>query len=141
MPLSNDKEKMWFGWLAEGLGGQDKEAQQALIGTLQACNMPKTSIRSGNLNMWWRPQSAYVDLTCELDGKVNVTIHLQPFGSYLWVGRAVDGSWIRDNYYKRMATQAFLDTVDHAIVETLEALGHGGKIKAVRDRPELGEKE
>jgi hypothetical protein len=36
MPLSNDRDKMWAGWLADGLGGQEKQAAEALISALKA---------------------------------------------------------------------------------------------------------
>jgi hypothetical protein len=136
MPLSNDKDKLWDGWLADGLGERDEDVTQAVLAALQARDMPKTTIRPGTVNMWWRPKSLCIDLTCDLDGRVNVTIHVQPFGSVLWVGRAVDGSWIRDNYYKRMATRAFLETVDRTILETLESVADGRTIREIKDRPE-----
>jgi hypothetical protein len=136
MPLSNDKEKLWDGWLADGLGDKVAEVQRAMIASLQSRDMPKTVIRPGTVNMWWRQQSTCIDLSCDLDGRVNVTIHIQPFGSSMWIGRAVDGNWIRDNYYKRMAARAFLETVDRSILETLESAANGGTIKAIKDRPE-----
>jgi hypothetical protein len=42
MPLSNDKEKLWEGWLADGLGDKVAEVQQAMVASLQSRDMPKT---------------------------------------------------------------------------------------------------
>jgi hypothetical protein len=126
MPLHNDKDKVWAGWLVDGLGDQDAAIQEKLVAALMAINIPKATIKQGVLNMWWRPQSPFIDVICQLDGTITATIHIQPFGSHLWVGRAADANWLTDNYYKRMAAQAFLGAVDLAILATLSSSASQG---------------
>lgn len=135
MPIGNDKDKIWVGWLTDGLGGREADCQQALARAIEERQIPKTTVQRGTVNMWWRPQSQYIDVICELDGKITATIHVQPFGSGLWIGRAADGNWITDNYYKRMAATAFLETVDRCIGETLETMSGGLQVRKVEEQP------
>jgi hypothetical protein len=132
MPLNNDKDKFWRGWLADGLGGREQECILAIGRAIEARQIPKTKISSGTVNMWWR-QSLYLDVTCELDGKTTTTIHVQPFGDALWVGRAGESKWFSDNYYKRMASIAFLEVVDRSIADVLQSLSAGQRVVEVRE--------
>ncbi len=67
-----------------------------------------------------------------MDGIVTATIHIQGYRTSLWVGRAVDAhqQW---NYYKRMATQAFIRTIDRCIRETTLTLVKADAIHEVSD--------
>lgn len=123
IPLANDKDKFWSGWLVDGLGGREAEVLDSLLAALDARNIPKASIRHGNVNMWWRRDSLFIDVTSSMDGQITTTIHVQEYGTSLWVGRAAE-SYKQTNYYKRMAAAAFLETVDRCIRDTLiEAAG------------------
>ena len=134
MPLNNNADKDWWGWLVDGLGGQEEECQNKLVSSLKARNIPKTTIKTGEVNMWWRNNSRYIDLVNTLDGNVMITIHLQEYGSSLWIGRAVDSikQW---NYYRRMAASAFVETVDRCIKETILTMVDPSAIRDVRDAP------
>jgi len=132
MPLKNDKDVDWVGWLVEGLGGQEEVFQKALVGALQSRNMPKASILPGTVNMWWRKESRYIDVLSELDGRIMATVHIQPYGTSLWVGRAVE-QFGASNYYKRMAGMAFLWTVDRCIKETVLTMAAVEAMHSVED--------
>lgn len=118
MPLINNADTQWDGWLIDNLGGRDEEYQKNLVSALQARRIPKSNISTGTVNMWFRPNSRYIDVVSDLDGKVVSTIHIQEYGSSLWVGRAIlaVSHW---NYYKRMAAVAFVLTIDRCIRETV----------------------
>ena len=64
---------------------------------------------------------------------MTTTIHVQPDGTSRFVGRAVESSWWTDNYYKRMATAAFLETIDRIILETLVEANEGRPVRLVAD--------
>ena len=60
MPLKNDKDKMWDGWLVDGLGGQEEAFHKALVAALQARDIPRCTVQTGTVNMWWRKNSLYI---------------------------------------------------------------------------------
>jgi hypothetical protein len=82
--------------------------------------------------MWWRKDSPYIDVTSTLDGSITSTIHMQEYGTSLWVGRALESSsqW---NYYKRMAASAFIETIDRCIRETTLTMVDTDAIHSVED--------
>jgi len=132
MPLGNDKEKYWTGWLIEGLGGKEAEFTSALEDTIQERRIPSSEVKRGTLNMWWRRDSRYIDVTSKMDGTITTTIHVQEYGSSLFVGRAAE-SYKQTNYYKRMAAAAFLETIDRCIVETFRSMVAEGEIRTISD--------
>jgi hypothetical protein len=132
MPLNNDVNKFWTGWLIDGLGGQEESYQKALVKALEVRNIPKSTVRSGTVNMWWRKDSRFIDVTSSLDGAITCTIHIQEYGTSLWVGRAVE-SYMQSNYYKRMAASAFIETIDRCIRETTLTLVDAAAIHDVAD--------
>lgn len=118
MPLSNNVDKDWTGWLVDDLGGKEADFQKALVAALEARKIPKGKVKAASVNMWWRPDSRCIDVTSDLDGNIMATIHIQEYGSSLWVGRAVEPTY-QWNYYKRMAASAFAITVDRCIRDTI----------------------
>lgn len=132
MPLSNDKEKYWVGWLVDGLGGRETDVQQQLAAAIEARNIPKASVRSGTVNMWWRKDSRFIDVSSSMDGTITTTVHVQEYGTSLFVGMAAE-SYKQTNYYKRMASAAFLETVERCIRETLESIAGASALHSVSD--------
>ena len=132
MPLKNSKDKSWEGWLVDGLGGQEADFQDALVRALEGRNIPKSTIKTGTVNMWWRKDSRYIDVISELDGRITTTIHIQPYGTSLWIGRAAEQAqaW---NYYKRMAGSSFISTVDRCIKETILGMVESDAMHSVKD--------
>jgi hypothetical protein len=133
VPLSNDKDKSWTGWLVNGLGGREAELVEILGTNLVNSDIPKTTVRGGTVNMWWRKDSRYVDVTSTLDGTITSTIHVQEYGRNLWIGRAVESFRWTDNYYKRMAIAAFIDAIDICISQTLEKMATAEDIRRVSE--------
>jgi hypothetical protein len=133
MPLNNDKDKSWRGWLVEGLGGQEVDAAQTLYEAIMARNIPKVAIRTGQVNMWWRRDSLFIDVTSSMDGTVTSTVHVQEYGANLFIGRAIETRSWTDNYYKRMATAAFLDTLDLCIQETITSIAGSHSVRAITE--------
>ena len=132
MPLNNDADKLWVGWLIDDLGGKAKEYQNTLVAALKARNIPKCDIATGTVNMWWRGNSRYIDVTSNLDGAIVTTIHIQEYGTSLWVGRVAE-SYSQSNYYKRMAAGAFIATVDRCIQEATLTMVSASALHAVSD--------
>ncbi len=135
MPLSNDKDKSWTGWLIDGLGGREAEVHGLLVAALQERNIPKGTVRGGTLNMWWRKDSLYIDVQSSMDGQIISTIHVQEYGTSLFIGRAAE-SYRQTNYYKRMAAIAFLETVDRCIRDLIATLAPAQGITIVVDEKE-----
>lgn len=132
MPLNNDVNKTWDGWLVDDLGSQVETYQNALVSALQARNIPKCTVKIGVVNMWWRKDSRFIDVTSTLDGEIVCTIHIQEYGVSLWIGRAVE-SYYQSNYYKRMAASAFIESVDRCIRETTLTMVDATAIHNVQD--------
>ncbi len=82
--------------------------------------------------MWWRKDSRYIDVTSDLDGTITTTIHIQEYGTSLWIGRAVE-NYAHSNYYKRMSARAFIETIDRCIVEAALTLADKSDIRDVTD--------
>jgi len=134
MPLPNSVETDWRGWLLDGLGGREEEVCAALALALTDREIPKSKVRSGTVNMWWRRDSRFIDVTSNMDGDITATVHVQEYGTSLFVGRAV-AAWKQRNYYKRMASSAFLLTVDGCIELALSAVAELDAIHELRDAP------
>jgi hypothetical protein len=134
MPLTNNPNQAWTGWLVDGLGSRLDECKDAIVNTVKARNIPKSEVNLGTVNMWWRKDSRYIDVTSTLDGTIITTIHIQEYGTSLWIGRAVE-SYATSNYYKRMAASAFIETIDRCIREALLTIVD---VSAVRDVPDIG---
>jgi hypothetical protein len=132
MPLKNDVDARWEGWLIDGLGGQEESFQKALVVALEARNIPKSKVKTGTVNMWWRKDSRFIDVFSTLDVSIACTIHIQEYGTSLWVGRAA-ASFKQSNYYKRMAASAFIITIDRCIRETILSVVGAEAIHDVTD--------
>lgn len=133
MPLTNDASKYWEGWLVDGLGDQLDTFQKILVASIQSRNIPKCTVSTGILNMWWRKDSHYIDAKSTLDGDIVSTIHLQEYGTSLWIGRAVESFFLTANYYKRMAASAFIESIDRCIHETILTMVDAAAIHNVKD--------
>ena len=133
MPLKNDVEKSWVGWLVDYLGGREQEYRDVLLALLEDRRIPKAKIQAGTTNMWWRRDSLYIDVTSTMDGQITTTIHVQEYGSSLFVGRAAETrrQW---NYYKRMAALAFLTTVDRCIDDSFVGLVELSAVHRLEER-------
>ncbi|MFN0146540.1 MAG: hypothetical protein ACKVT1_08525 [Dehalococcoidia bacterium] len=132
MALPNSVETDWTGWLIDQLGGREEEVCAALATALEVRNIPKCKVRVGTVNMWWRRDSRCIDVTSNMDGDITVTVHVQEYGTSLFVGRAV-ATWKQRNYYKRMASSAFLLTVDGCIEEALEVIAGRASMHSLKD--------
>lgn len=132
MPIRNDGHILWTGWLVDGLGGQEEAYQKALVAALDTRQIPRSGIKTGTVNMWERKDSRYIDVYSVLDGHISSTIHIQEYGTSLWVGRAVE-LHSQSNYYKRMAEIAFIEVVDRCIRETTLTLVDAVAIHEVAD--------
>jgi hypothetical protein len=122
----------WIGWLVDGQGGREEVFQKAFVAALEARDIPKCTIRTGTVNMWWRKDSRHIDVSSSLDGNVMGTIHVQEYGRSLWIGLAIDSS-VLGNYYKRMAASAFVQTVQRCIDETILTLVEASAVHNVAD--------
>ncbi len=132
MPLPNSVETDWTGWLVDQLGGREEEVCNALAKALDGRNIPKCKVRIGTANMWWRRDSRCIDVTSNMDGDITATIHVQEYGTSLFIGRAV-AAWKQRNYYKRMASAAFLATVDRCVEEALETIAGRASMHELKD--------
>jgi hypothetical protein len=132
MPLNNDVCKLWAGWLIDGLGGREEYYQKALVLALETRSIPKSSVTTGTVHMWWLKNSRHIDVTSDLDGLILSTIHIEEYGRSLWVGRAIE-SYSQSNYYKRMAASALIETIDSCIRETALTLVDATAIHSVAD--------
>ena len=132
MPLTNEANKDWVGWLVDGLSDRVEEYHKALAAALEARKIPKCVIQSGTVNMWWRKDSRHIDVTSSLDGTITCTIHTLEYGTSLWVGRALE-SYSQANYYKRMAASAFIETIDRCIRETTLTMVDAAALHDVKD--------
>ncbi|MBP6786163.1 MAG: hypothetical protein KA170_01140 [Candidatus Promineofilum sp.] len=132
MPLSNDVNKSWDGWLVDDIGGQGEQYQNLLVGVVEKKSIPQCTIKVGTVNMWWRKDSRFIDVSSTLDGTITTTIHIQDYGTGLWIGRAVE-SYSASNYYKRMAAMAFIETIDRCIRDAILLLVEDSAIREVKD--------
>lgn len=135
MPLPNSVETSWTGWLVDGLGGQEQQVCETLLQALETRDIPKSRVRAGTVNMWWRRDSRFIDVTSNMDGDITATVHIQEYGTSLFVGRAI-AAWKQRNYYKRMASAAFLSTVDRCVEEALERIAGKEALHSLRDASE-----
>jgi len=139
MPIKNDPETNWVGWLIDSARGRNEEFEHTLLEALTTRNLPmygredsgSAEIKSGTTNMWWRKDSRYIDLKTQLDGTIECTIHIQDYGSSLFIGVAAQKPDERDNYYKRMATMAFIESIERVVVGTIMGLTTEDTVHAV----------
>lgn len=136
MPLPNNAETAWIGYLIDGIEPEDERYLQELQKILQARDLPKVTMKRPNLNMWWRPDAKCIDLVSKIDGDVECTVHAMPYGTSLFIGFAFRAVSSLGNYYKRMAAIAFLETIDRCALEAVDVLRQG---KAVEIKP-VGQK-
>ena len=136
MPLNNNASMEWSGWLIDNLSSRIDECQQAIVTTIKAREIPQSTVSTGRVNMWWRKDSRYIDATSNLDGIITTTIHIQEYGTSLWIGRAVE-SYAQSNYYKRMPASAFVETIDRCIRDAILTLVESS---AIRDVTDIGRK-
>ena len=132
MPLINNASTEWSGWLIDNLGSRINDCQQAIVNTINARNIPQSTVSTGVVNMWWRKDSRYIDATSTLDGTIRTTIHIQEYGTSLWIGRAIE-SYASSNYYKRMAASAFVETIDRCIRDAILTMVESSAIRDVND--------
>jgi len=135
LPLPNSPETSWTGWLVDGLGGKEASVCESLLQALQAREIPKSKVRAGTVNMWWRRDSRCIDVTSNMDGDITATVHIQEYGTSLFVGRAV-AAFKQRNYYKRMASAAFLWTVDMCVEEALTVIAGKEAMHLLKDASE-----
>jgi hypothetical protein len=133
MPLGNDEQIQWRGWLVDSVGNQCESFSEKLFTAIEQRGIPKCEVEHGTVNMWWRKESLYIDVKSTLDGKFTSTIHLQDYGTSLWIGRAFEGRTWDWNYYKRMAACAFIETIDRCIVDTILSIVDESALHNVRD--------
>jgi len=136
MPLPNNAETAWNGYLVDGVEPDDERFLQELQKRLEARDLPKVALKRPNLNMWWRPDAKCLDLVSKIDGEVECTVHAMPYGTSLFIGIAFRAVSSLGNYYKRMAATAFLETIDRC---ALEAVGDLRQEQAVEIKP-VGQK-
>lgn len=133
MPLGNDANKEWNGYLVEGLAGSGPAFLRYLQERLAAHNLPKVRSNPATVNMWWRKDSPCLDIYSEIDGMVMVTVHAMDYGTGLFVGVAYVAVSSLGNYYKRMAATAFLTALDNCLTEAVELTAEG----ASQEKPVL----
>jgi hypothetical protein len=136
MPLTNNETKIWEGWLIDDLGGQEQLFHNALVTSLESRKIPKGTVTTGKVNMWSRKDSRIIDVISNMDGPIVCSIHIQEYGTSLWIGRAVQ-SYEESNYYKRMAASAFVVTIDRCIRDTLLTMVKESAIHYVADIGEI----
>lgn len=132
MPIGNDQNKEWTGWLIDDLGSSLEDVRSAIVAAINARKIPKSKVSTGTVNMWFRGNSLYIDATCSLDGTINATIHIQEYGTSTWIGRAVE-AYSTYNYYKRMAASAFVWTIDECIREAILTISNADAVRDVGD--------
>jgi len=133
VPLKNIDEMQWVGWLVDDIANQCESVRELLAKNIDKRGIPKCTVRVGEVNMWWRKNSLYIDVESNLDSSTVSTIHIQEYGTGLWVGRAIEGNAWRWNYYKRMAASAFIETIDRCIQETLLSIVNANALHRVSD--------
>lgn len=121
MPLQNNSEMDWNGYLIEGLAGCGAQLLHNLELQINARQLPKVTLSQFRVDMWWRPDSLCLDIISKIDGTVQCTIHAMDYGSALFVGVAYAAISRLGNYYKRMAAAAFLETVDRCLSDAIAA--------------------
>lgn len=127
MPFDKKTDVSWSGWLFDNLGGREKDLEIALREVIERRKIPNCKIKTGTVDMWWRSKSLYVDVTQTLDGPVEVTIHIQEYGTSIWVAIVSEDSKQTKasgshNYYKFMARTLFLDMLGMCVEEAAFAL-------------------
>ncbi len=126
MPLKNDPDKEWIGWLVHDAVEHHHGFLDALFERFDEHAIPKASIKTGTLKMWWY-DSKYVDVTSTLDKSSMCTIHVAPYGRSLWVGRAAERRRAFSvNYHIDMAASAFLTMIDRCIESAVYSIAPGG---------------
>jgi hypothetical protein len=125
MPLPNNPETQWIGYVVDDAGGQSSAFFVAVAAELSKRDMPKVESETKKLSMWWRSDSQCFDVRSKIDGEVLATIHAMDYGTSLFVGIAFAAVKSLGNYYKRMAAVAFLETVDRCAIAAMASVSHG----------------
>ena len=120
MPLINSKDNQWNGYLVDDLAGATESFMQDFEARLRARNLSKVTWNRTTVNMWWTKQSPCMDIVSNVDDTVGSTVHVMDYGTALFIGIAFTGSWLTDNYYKRMAAACFLETIDRCVCEAVK---------------------
>jgi hypothetical protein len=153
MPIGNTSEAVWTGWLIDDYGEPEQHYAQELKAALEAREIPNSSVRMGTTNMWWRPDSIFIDVASRWEESIPpppwvvflpllpprktwvtelLTIHVMKYGTRLFVARA-SVSRARTTYGRRMASTALLETVDRCIRETTLSMVAADHVHSVRD--------
>jgi hypothetical protein len=122
MPIINNKETQWNGYLIDNLPGVTEQFLLTFEEILKKRKLPAVESKPDTVNMWWRPGSLCLDVSSSLDGIVTCTVHVMDYGTSLFVGIAFSTTFLTDNYYKRMATVSFLETIDRCVYETINVV-------------------
>lgn len=125
MPLPNNAETEWTGYLVEGLSGSAAAVVEHIALEITNRQLPKVDVSPTTVNMWWRDRSPCLDLKSSVDGEVGCTVHVMDYGTALFIGIAYAPMSRLGNYYKRMAAGAFLESIDRSISQALRALSEG----------------
>ncbi len=120
MPLPNNKEIQWNGYLVDDLAGATERFVVSVEKRLNTRDLPSVRVQRATVNMWWRRGSLCLDVHSNLDGSVACTVHAMDYGTALFVGIAFNTSFLTDNYYKRMAATCFLESLDRCVHEAVE---------------------
>jgi hypothetical protein len=119
MPLPNNSDTLWNGYLVTDLLGQGETVISSLEKIIDSRNLPKVKRERQKLNMWWRKDSLCLDVTSEIDGSILCTVHIMDYGTSLFVGVAFGAITSLGNYYKRMAAAAFIETIDRCVLQAI----------------------
>lgn len=133
MPLGNNAETEWNGYLVDGMQGRAPEFLKMLAAALQERSLPRVAVTPAKVNMWWRDESPCLDVRSSIDGDVQCTVHAMDYGTSLFVGVAFAPVSKLGNYYKRMAAVAFLESIDRCLDAALRrtASAAGGDVPSI----------
>ena len=120
MPLPNNKDIQWNGYLVDDLAGAGERFVAGLERLLERRDLPSVRAQRAAVNMWWRRGSLCLDVQSNLDGSVICTVHAMDYGTALFVGIAFNTGFLTDNYYKRMAATCFLESLDRCVHQAVE---------------------
>lgn len=135
MPLQNNPNYEWNGYLIESFAGNSQSLLTNLQAALTNRKLPQVTIKPARVNMWWRADSPCLDITSTIDGSVMCTVHMMDYGTSMFIGVASAAVSGLGNYYKRMAAAAFLETVDRCVNEAITATA----TQAQQGQPQLKE--
>lgn len=138
MPLPNSAETQWIGYLVDGAGAQSSAFMDALKQELDQRELPKVEMNRKSINMWWRSDSQCLDVRSKIDGEVLATVHAMDYGTALFVGIAFAAVKTLGNYYKRMASVAFLETIDRCVIAAFATIAKGKQVRSIEAASKFG---